>query len=97
MNIETLYASGLVVDFAIVFTVLELASLWAYHRWTGRGRAPDAYLINGLSGLSFWMVMAISLIAAGIVHFIDLFQRASQGSKRIVQRQARSLRTEARI
>ena len=92
MNIETFYASGIVVDFALLFTSVELTSLWAYHRWTGRGLAPKVYLLNGIAGLclmvclraalaSCWVLMALGLIAAGIAHFLDLYLRASPGSR----------------
>ena len=92
MSIEALYASGIVVDFALLFTALELAALWAYHHFTGRGLAPDDYLLNGLAGLclmvslraalaSCWVLMATGLIAAGMAHFLDLYLRATPGSR----------------
>jgi hypothetical protein len=97
MNIETLYASGIVVDIAIVFTVLELAVLWLFHRLTGRGLKPDDYLLNVLSGLclmislraalaSLWIVMAMGLIAAGVVHLADLYQRTERNMARDIKR-----------
>jgi hypothetical protein len=97
MNIETLYASGIVVDIAIVFTVLELAALWLFHRLTGRGLKPDDYLLNVLAGLclmlslraalaSLWILMAMGLIAAGVVHLADLYQRTERNMARDIKR-----------
>lgn len=80
------YASGLIVNIAIGFTVLEMAGLLLWHRVTGRGLAPDDYVLNMLSGLflmlgvrsslaSMWVAMALCLIAAGMVHLSDLVLR----------------------
>jgi hypothetical protein len=80
------YASGLVVDIAIGFTVLELGGLLAWHRLTGRGLAPADYALNMLSGLclmlalrsallAFWIGVALCLIAAGTLHITDLVLR----------------------
>lgn len=81
------YASGLVVNIAIAFTVLELLALLAWHRLTKRGLAPADYLLNLLSGLclmlalrcalsEFWAGMALCLIAAGVAHLRDLVVRS---------------------
>ena len=81
------YASGLIVDIAIGFTVLELAALLLWHRLTGRGLAPSDFAINLLSGLllmlgvrsamaAMWEVMALCLITAGLAHLSDLVLRA---------------------
>lgn len=86
MNLESLYASGIVVNIAIAVTVVEMAALWFFHRLTGRGLPPDAYLLNGLAGLclmlslraalaTLWPLMAAGLIAAGVAHLCDLLRR----------------------
>ena len=93
MNLEALYASGTVVNIAITFTVVELAALWIFHRLTGRGLAPDEYLLNGLAGLclmvslraglaEWWILMALGLLAAGIAHLCDLYQRTERLNQR---------------
>ena len=93
MNMETLITSAIVVDIAIVFTLFELTALWLFYRWTGRGLAPDEYLLNGLSGLclmlslraalaSLWVLMALGLMAAGVVHLIDLYRRTERIANR---------------
>ena len=80
------YASGLVVDIAIAFTVLELVGLLVWHRLTGRGLAPADYALNMLSGLclmlalrsalvAFWIGVALCLMAAGAVHITELVLR----------------------
>jgi hypothetical protein len=81
------YASGLVVNIAIGFTILELMALLAWRRMTGRGLAPQDYVLNLLSGLclmlalrsalfAFWAGVALCLIAAGVAHLSDLVLRA---------------------
>ena len=88
------YASGLIVEIAIGFTVLEMAALLLWHRLTGRGLAPPDYLLNLVAGLclmlalraalsSVWEWMAVCLIASGVAHLSDLLLRARQ--KRNVQ------------
>lgn len=89
MNFETLYASGVVVNIAIGFTVLEFAALWLFHRATGRGLPGHEYLLNGLAGLclmlslraalaELWLLMALGLLAAGAAHLADLYQRTER-------------------
>ena len=86
------YASGLVVDIAIAFTVLELAGLLAWHQLTGRGLAPADYALNLISGLclmlalrtalsAMWAGMALCLIAAGVAHISDLVQRTRRKTR----------------
>ena len=81
------YASGVVVDIAIVFTVVELCALVAWHSFTGRGLRPQDYALNLLSGLclmlalkaalaALWQGMALMLIAAGVAHLSDLVLRS---------------------
>jgi hypothetical protein len=97
MNIEALYSSGIVVDIAIVFTVMELAALWFFHRLTRRGLKPDDYLLNVLAGLclmlslraalaSLWVLMALGLLAAGVAHLADLYQRTERNVARDMKR-----------
>jgi hypothetical protein len=101
MNLETLYVSGVIVNIAIAFTVVELAALWMFHRLTGRGLPAEEYLLNGLSGLSLmlslraalsevWVLMALGLIAAGAVHLADLYQRSTRISQRNANRDTAS-------
>jgi len=83
------YASGLFVDIAIGFRVLEMMALLLWHRLTGRGLAPPDYILNLVAGLwlmlalrsalsSVWEIMALCLIAAGVTHLSDLVLRAQR-------------------
>jgi hypothetical protein len=64
---------------------------------TGRGLKPDDYLLNVLAGLclmlslraalaSLWILMAMGLIAAGVVHLADLYQRTERNMARDIKR-----------
>jgi hypothetical protein len=76
----------LVVNIAIGVTLLELLALWAWHRITGKGLAPQDYAWNLLSGLmlmlalrsaiaAFWPGVALCLVAAGAAHLRDMALR----------------------
>ena len=85
MNLATLI--GLLVDIAIVITVLEGIGLAAYHRMTGRGIAPHNYALNLVAGLCLMLAlraalagsnagwMALCLSAAGLAHGTDIWRR----------------------
>ena len=78
---------GLLVDIAIVITVLEGIALAAYYRMTGRGVAPDNYALNLVAGLCLMLAlraalagssavwMALCLSAAGLAHGSDIWRR----------------------
>jgi hypothetical protein len=77
----------LLTDAVIVFTVLEGVGLVLYHRTTGKGLPPQAYLLNLTSGL--WLMLALRaalqgagtgwiaacLALAGLAHASDLWRR----------------------
>ena len=75
------------VDGVIAFTFLEGAWLTWYHRRTGSGVAPRDFLANMVSGLCLMAGLrtalahgphpgvALALMAAGLVHGIDLCLR----------------------
>jgi hypothetical protein len=86
------YASGLIVNIAIGFTLAELLALWVWHRSTGKGLAPGDYALNLLSGLmlmlalrasiaALWPGVALCLIAAGAAHGSDLVLRARRKAR----------------
>jgi hypothetical protein len=75
------------IDLVIAFTLIECALLAVYHRVTGHGVAPRAFLPNVASGLCLMFALrclardagaawvALGLLAAGIAHGIDLRTR----------------------
>ncbi len=74
------------IDFVIVFTLLEGAALWLFKRLTGRGvNMPDLALTlaAGLglmlalrsAALQSWSLAALCLLGAGLAHGLDLRQR----------------------
>lgn len=79
-----LVASGRLLDIVIVFTLLEIAGLWLYHRRTGRGLALDRFLPNLMAGLclmlavraamvqSHWIWIVLPLLASALAHATDL-------------------------
>jgi hypothetical protein len=80
-------ASGAFVDAVIAFTLLEGLALLAWHRSSGRGPAPAAWLPNLAAGLCLmlalraaiagaawpWIVAAVA--GAGVAHALDLRRR----------------------
>lgn len=85
--------SGLVwlVDGVIVFTVIEGLCLVVHHRRTGRGVEPGDFVANMLSGLCLMLALRAALgpgdpwpvlpalLAAGVIHGIDLWRRWRRG------------------
>ena len=87
MNLQSLYAGPLVADIAIAFIVLETCLLWLIYALRGWGLAPSDYALTVLSGMflmlalrcaltpGWWPGMAVSLVAAGLAHGVDLRRR----------------------
>lgn len=85
--LERLIASGRIVDLMVLFVVIEIAVLLAYHRRTGRGVAPLPLLLNVGAGGSLmlalratltdagWMWTAAFLLCALLFHVSDVAQR----------------------
>ena len=85
--------NGLVwlVDGVIGFTVIEGLCLAVHHRRTGRGVAPRDFAANMLSGLCLMLALRTALgpgdpwpvlpalLAAGVIHGIDLWLRWRRG------------------
>lgn len=79
-----LFASGRILDLILAGMALEAAGLAFYHRRTGRGIAPSAFLPNLLSGLclllamraglggAWWGWVALCLLGALALHLADL-------------------------
>lgn len=75
------------VHAVIALTVLEGLGLYVFHRTTGRGLPPGAYLLNLLSGLALMLALRSSLAGqmvpitmgwlavAGAAHGSDLWRR----------------------
>ena len=84
---EPLPGSGLLIDLVIGLSMLEGVALAVYHRISGRGIAPREFAANLVSGLCLmlalraavtsaaWSWMALWLLAAGVAHWSDLWQR----------------------
>lgn len=80
-------SSALLIDMIIGFTVLEGLALLAYRRVTGGGVPAREFAANLLSGLCLmlalrsalgggaWGVVALWLMAAGLLHAFDLWRR----------------------
>jgi hypothetical protein len=75
------------IDIVIAITLLEGLALAAYHRHTGGGLAPGAFMPNLASGLALmlalragqtaagWEWVALGLLASGLAHVVDLRRR----------------------
>lgn len=86
-TMQGLWQRGWLVDAVIALTVIETLILLAYHRMTGKGLPPRAYLLNIVSGLCLmlavrsvltntaWPLTVLCLSAAGIAHAADLVAR----------------------
>ena len=82
-----LVTSGRLIDLIIVFTLLEIAALWLYHRATGRGLGPGGLLPNLMAGLflmlavravtvqAAWPWIVLPLMGSGLAHVLDLRRR----------------------
>ena len=78
---------GSLIDIVIVFTLIEGATLVAYHRITGKGVAPTEFAANLCSGLclmlalrtalsgAWWGWTALLLLGSGLAHASDLWRR----------------------
>ena len=77
----------LLIDAVIGFTLLEMLALWGFHRITGRGLAPAAWVPNLLAGLSLmlalralaadagWPWIVAGLMGSALAHAVDLRRR----------------------
>jgi hypothetical protein len=84
---QTLVASGRIVDFILLFMLVEAAVLLIYRRETGRGPAPVALVMMLAAGLCLllalraalmgagWQIVAAWLAAALVAHLADLWLR----------------------
>jgi hypothetical protein len=91
---EALLRSPHLVDAIALMTLLEAAALYALHRLRGLGPPPRDWLPNIVSGVllmlslrsvlaqSAWWWIAGFLLAAGIVHWLDLISRWRAPAKR---------------
>jgi hypothetical protein len=82
-----IFSSGRLIDIVILITLLEGAFLLTLHRKTGRGVAPQDFVLNMASGLCLmlalklvlsgagWQVTALCLMAAGTLHGMDKYKR----------------------
>jgi hypothetical protein len=82
-----LFASGRIVDLILALTAAEAAFVVLYHRRTGRGPKPAAFLGTLLSGAclllalrgalaeAWWGWIALWLLAALVAHVSDLRRR----------------------
>jgi len=80
-------SSSQLIDIIIAVTLLECSALMVYHRRTGRGLAPNDYLLNLAAGIGLmlalrsaladagWLWMVLCLTAAGLAHGTDLWSR----------------------
>jgi hypothetical protein len=86
VTLASLATATVIVDVAIVCTVLEALVLVSIHRWGRHGLAPRDYLLNLLSGLCLmlalraalgaeWSLIALFLSASGAVHVSDMVAR----------------------
>lgn len=79
-----LFASGRILEIILAGMALEAAGLALYHRRTGRGIAPGAFLPNLLSGMclllamraglggAWWGWVGLCLLGALVLHLSDL-------------------------
>ena len=77
----------ILIDAVIGFTLLEMLGLWAWHRFTGKGLAPAAWVPNLLAGLGLmlalraivaeagWIWVVAGLMGSGLAHAVDLRRR----------------------
>src|SRR3954470_20952343 len=84
---SALFASPHLVDFVLVFTVLEAAALLVWRRRTGTGLGPPAVLALLLPGVCLmlalraaladaaWPWLPVALVAALASHLADLWMR----------------------
>jgi hypothetical protein len=56
-----LFAGGRILDWIIAAMLVEAFGLAAWHRWSGRGVAPLAYLPNLASGACLLIAMRLAL------------------------------------
>jgi hypothetical protein len=82
-----LFASGRIVDLILIFSVIEVVLLGAYHRRTGRGVGLRDLAPNMLSGVclllalrcavadAWWGWIGLCLFASLIAHVWDLRRR----------------------
>ena len=84
---EHLFSLGHAADLVIAWLLIEGALLAWHHRRTGRGIAPRAFAAAWCAGLCLalairgaltgapWLWLALLLLAAGLAHGMDLWQR----------------------
>ena len=84
---NALFASGHIVDFILMLTLVEAAVLVLHHRSTGRGVALGEFLGNLVSGVflllalraglvgAWWGWISLCLLAALAAHLNDLRAR----------------------
>lgn len=89
------------IDLVIGFTLLEAVALLLFHRVTGRGVAPCDFALNMASGLCLMLALrclahdagaawvALCLLAAGMAHCTDLWQRWRRGVRSATTQHAR--------
>lgn len=92
---ESLFASGRIIDPILILVLLEAVLLWLWHRVTGTGPEPKAVLPFLAAGFMLllalraalaqapWPLVALPLSASLFAHLADLIQRwpnANQGS-----------------
>ena len=89
---QSLVASGRIVDLVLLFMLVELAVLLLYRRRTGRGLAPVALVLMLAAGVFLllalraalvsdgWQVILVWLAAALIAHLADLRLRLRASS-----------------
>ncbi len=92
---DTLFASGRIIDAILVLVLLEGLALLAWHRRTGQGPGPTAVIANlGAGALLLlavraaladagWPVAAMLLGAAGLAHLFDLRCRWAAAPHRV--------------
>jgi hypothetical protein len=91
--VESLVASGRIVDLILGLMVLEALALLAWHAAKGRGIAPLDLLVNLLAGAALllalraaltgahWRTIAGILAIAGVLHVLDLARRWTRGGR----------------
>ena len=77
----------ILIDAVIGFTLLEMLGLWAWHRFTGKGLAPAAWVPNLLAGLGLMLALRAlaaqagvgwviaGLLGSALAHAVDLRRR----------------------
>ncbi len=86
MNFVSLPLTTVIVDIAIVYTVLEAAFLMLVYRRSDRCLHPKDFLLNLISGLclmlalraalaSVWALVPLLLISSGAAHGCDILIR----------------------